>query len=248
MNNKKLEEKIMDQIKKGKIKVRSKYVFLAEKLGIGSAFVLSFILAILFFNLILFYLKTSDNLKYLSFGSFGFLAFLDSFPYLLVVSFIILLVIIIFIFSKTRFSYKKSFRDSVIAIILLILIGGGVLAYTDFSKNIEENSFNRGLGSVFRPFLQRGMEMRDRGMAGRIYQVAENYLIVETPHGQQKISLEVIKEKQNFKKGDFIISIGERRGDLFIAFDIKVLDPSEMPMIGRGIHRRFDSPLYPPIK
>jgi len=59
-----LEKNVMDKIKTGRVKLRSRYVFLAEKLGLGSALALSFMLAALFFSLFLSYLKASDNLVF----------------------------------------------------------------------------------------------------------------------------------------------------------------------------------------
>ena len=47
-----LENKIMSKIKSGKIKLRSRYVFAAQKLGLGGALVLTILLAILFFSLV----------------------------------------------------------------------------------------------------------------------------------------------------------------------------------------------------
>jgi hypothetical protein len=41
MNDEKLENSIMGKIKSGQVKLKSKYVFLAEKLGLGTAFTLS---------------------------------------------------------------------------------------------------------------------------------------------------------------------------------------------------------------
>ena len=45
-----LEARIMKKIKDDKISFRSKYVFLAQKLGLGGGFALSLVLAILFLN------------------------------------------------------------------------------------------------------------------------------------------------------------------------------------------------------
>lgn len=137
-------------------------------------------------------------------------------------------------------------RNAIVVIIFLILIGGGVLAYTDFSKGVEERSFSHGPESIFRPFFQRGLEERDRGVAGKVYEINGEYLVIETPHGQQRLSLEKIKENHDFKKGDFIISVGERIGDIFFAQRIKILDQEKLPMINRGIHRRFDLSIRPP--
>ena len=63
-----LETKIMKKIKDDKISFRSKYVFLAQKLGLGGGFALSLVLAILFLNLAFFTMKASGTLEFLSFG------------------------------------------------------------------------------------------------------------------------------------------------------------------------------------
>jgi len=76
-----LETKIMKKIKDEKINFRSKYVFLARKLGFGGGLALSLLLAILFLNLAFFTMKISGSLEFLSFGMIGILAFLESFPY-----------------------------------------------------------------------------------------------------------------------------------------------------------------------
>jgi hypothetical protein len=119
MQDEKLENSIMGKIKSGQVKLKSKYIFWAEKLGLGTAFALTVILSILFFNLILFYLKETDNLKYLSFGKFGIFAFLESFPYLLVVVFIVLIVLAgcfiqeaVRIFSHRNGCFNHDFRGS----------------------------------------------------------------------------------------------------------------------------------------
>ncbi|GAI87207.1 unnamed protein product, partial [marine sediment metagenome] len=46
-----LEAKVMKKIKDGKINFRSRYIFLAKKLGLGGGLTLSLILAALFLNL-----------------------------------------------------------------------------------------------------------------------------------------------------------------------------------------------------
>ena len=102
--NHNLEDKVMESIKGGNVKLRSRYLFLAEKLGLGSALVLTILLAVLFFSLVLFYLQATDNLWYLSFGSRGIYAFLESFPYFLVVALVILILLSDWILKKSGVS------------------------------------------------------------------------------------------------------------------------------------------------
>ena len=84
-------------------------------------------------------------------------------------------------------------------------------------------------------------EIRDKGMAGVIYENGEGYLIVKTPRGLMDINTEKIESSllKEIKQGEFIVSIGERNGREFVAQDIRVVKKEEMPGVGRGISNRF---------
>ncbi len=240
--NNKIESLVMDNIKSGKVKLRSKYIFLAEKLGLGSAVILSLLLCILFFNLALFYLKASDNLGYLSFGSRGFFAFLESFPYLLVVSLIIFIFIAGFLFKKTEIAYQKPFGYLAIGLVVFILLSGAALAFTNIAEQIEQQTFEaRSFGFFFQPFLRQGMEDHQRGIVGRVIQIGDGYVVIQTPRATEKVDLSDVGnfDKSILVEGNFIMAIGQRDDDAFRAINLRAIDPSEMPMIRRGIHRRF---------
>jgi len=236
----KLEEKIMSGIKSGQIKLRSKYIFLSKKLGLSGALSLSVILAIFFFNLILFYMKTTDNFIYLTFGKNGFLAFLESFPYLLVIVFLLFLLFTGYLITKTDWSYKKPFKYIMLMLIMIVLLVGGVLASTSFSQRIEKQAFaNRGTGLFLKPFLKRGMGLRDSGLVGEIDEIDENYLIINTPRGKQYLDLSHLLSQQislEFEKREWIIAIGERKDNIFLTKEIRLIKNKECPMIRRGIY------------
>lgn len=240
--NNKIESLVMENIKSGKVKLRSKYIFLAERLGLGSAVVLSLLLCILFFNLALFYLKTSDNLGYLSFGSRGFFAFLESFPYLLVISLIIFIFIAGFLFKKTEIAYQKPFGYLAIGLVVFILLSGIALAFTNIAEQIEQQTFEaRSFGFFFQPFLRQGMEDHQRGIVGRVIQIGDAYVVVQTPRAIERVDLANVDnfDKDILVEGNFIMAIGQRDDDTFKAINLRPIDQSEMPMIRRGIHRRF---------
>ncbi len=233
---KELENNIMEKIKTGQVKLKSKYVFLAEKLGLGTAFALSVVLSILLFNLILFYMKATDNLEYLSFGKMGILAFLESFPYALVAFFIVLIFLAGYSITKTDISYKKPFGYIAMSLIIFIMVFGGVLTYAKVAERIERANH------PINQFLMKGsLEMRDRGIAGVVFEEGENYLIVETPQGLRNIDLtEADKEKlPEIEKGNLVVAVGEKRTYDFIAQNIKVLKKEDMPIINREIDNKF---------
>lgn len=233
----KLENSIMGKIKTGQVKIRSKYVFVAEKLGLGTAFALSVLLSVLLFNLILFYLKETDNLKYLSFGKFGIFAFLESFPYLLVVVFIFLIVLSGYLITKSDVSYKKPFGYLAIVLVLFIMIFGGVLTYTNLGREFEARA-REGMNPA-RMLLHPMMDVRENGVAGVVFEEGENYLILQTPQGLRNIDMNDLKDVPEIEKGQFVIAVGKKDGYDFKVEKIKVVNKEELPAIGRGIEFKF---------
>lgn len=240
-NNEKtnLEIDIMSKIRSGKVKFRSKYIFLAEKLGLESAFLLSAVLSVLFSSLFFFYLKATDNLEYLSFGGDGVYAFFESFPYLLVIALIIFLLASGYIFSKMDISYRKSFKYFAASFIVFTVLSGGVLAYTEIPERMETEAFNeRSSGAIIRPFLKSGIEIRRSGLSGRILETGDSYMVIETPAGYQKVNMAMADLEGNlFSNGQYVVILGKRGEDDFEARRIKIASDSGMHMIRRCVHR-----------
>lgn len=239
-----IEEKIMSQIKSGKIKLRSRYIFLAEKLGIGSAFIFSVLLSVLFLALLFFYLKSSDNLFYLSFGSCGLFAFLETFPYLLLVSLVVCIFIAGFILKKSGVMYQKPFGYLVISLVSFIFLVGLILTFTNLIQKLEERSYQRmGPKKFFRPFIHQEFIEKENGTVGRIIEVGENFINIQTPLGIQKLDLSKVDcANISLKEGSFVMAVGEKDEEgNFLVEKIKVINESKMPMLRRGIHDRFGS-------
>jgi len=245
---KKIEQKVMTEIKSGRVKLRSKFVFLAEKLGIGSAFVLSALFAVLFLALTFFYLKSSDNLRYLSFGSRGFFAFLESFPYFLVVVFIVLIILTGLILKKSGFAYQKPFGRLALVLAGFIIVFGGLLTWAGIGERIERHSLERRpIGNFFRPFLQQGFGERNNGFAGRVIKVEEENILLQAPWGEVKVNLSKLEKLlvEEIKVDDFVLMVGEKNGDSFEAHFLRVITGKEPPLMRHGIEQRFPLPPAP---
>ncbi len=248
-NHSDIESKVMSEIKGGRIKLRSKYIFLAEKLGLRSALALTVMIAVLFFSLGLFYLKATDNLWYLSFGSRGLFAFLESFPYLLVAIFVLAIFAAGLIVKRSGMAYHWPFGYVALIMLGVVIVAGIVLAYTNIFERIEREAFGgcHPSGRFFRPFLRPGIEERGRGIAGRIVEVGTGFLNIQTPFGIKKIDVTYLEEAPALTPvtGTFVMMVGERQDDLFVARALRVMNEGEMPMIGREIRRRFSPEQIP---
>jgi len=250
MVNNPIEEKVMAQINSGRVKLRSRYIFLAEKFGLGSALALSVLLAVLFFDLVFFYLKSSDNLGYLSFGSYGWLAFLESFPYGLVALLLILMFAAGFIIKTSDWAYKQSFGHLAMALVGSVVLAGTVLAFTNVAEQIERAAYGpMGPGRMFRPLLERGINNRQRGLAGKVVVIGRDFVVVQTPQALITIDTsDLTRVPDGLATGTFVMSVGDRFENTFKAKGIRIMPDEEAPMIRRGVGRRFDFfPLPPPL-
>ncbi|OGH87637.1 MAG: hypothetical protein A3J93_03910 [Candidatus Magasanikbacteria bacterium RIFOXYC2_FULL_42_28] len=235
--------KVMEKIKGGSVKLRSKYVFILEKLSANGALVLVVALAALFFCLVIFYLKTSDNLAYLSFGRRGFNPFMQSFPYLLCGAFVGLIGAGVYIFKKSATGFQYPVKYVITALVVVVVAVGALLAYIDVGERFERRVFEKRDfgGRMFRPFLRSGLDERAGGIAGRVVQVREGGALIQTPRGEETVDLTKLENSlsENLSDGMFIVAVGDRRGKLFLARAARIITADEMPMIGRGVNRRF---------
>ena len=175
-----------------------------------------------------------------------FFAFLESFPYLLVISFIILVLVAGYIVKTSDWSYKKPFGYLAISLSGFIIIFGSALAFTNIAEQMENEAFGpRPMGRFLRPFMMHGLNERNSGILGRIISVIpeENLLIIQTPCGLKRINVSKLEEPEVIgliRPDIFIRAIGEKRGKDFIATSLKILPDDQIPpMIGRGIRRQF---------
>lgn len=236
----------MEKISSGDIKQRSRYLFIAEKLGLGGAVVISVVLGAVFCALLFFYLHATDNLIYLSFGQRGVYAFLESFPYLLVLSFIVVIMVAALLFRRidTPIIYKKPVRYVTLVLIIFVVFGGAVLTITRITDRIEENSYRGHMtGMFFRPFLRGGFRDPHRGVVGRVVEVGDGVVVLQTPRGLQKVNISGARTllNQSIEVGMSVIAVGEQRADVFIAERLRIVHEEDIPLIFKGIHRRFDS-------
>lgn len=235
-----LEGKIMKDIKSGKVALRSKFVFLLEKIGVGGAIALFSLMAALFFSLAFFYMNETDHLEYLSFGSRGIYAFLESFPYLLIISFIFIMAVAGLILKKSGFLYKKRFGWLALGLLGLIIILGTGLAFTSLAEKLERHTFeNRPGANLMHPFLDQGIGKRGHGIAGKISDIDGMNITIYTPRGSEMIDVSKVADNKvlGLEIENFIAAVGAREAEIFKAIDLRIVDEKRMPMQRRGIER-----------
>lgn len=246
INKKNFEKEIMDKIKSGKVSIKSKYIFLAEKLGFSSVLIFSIILLVLFLSLLIFYFKSTDNLFYLTFGSRGLSAFLESFPSFLIIYFIIIFFVTGLLLSKTEIAYKKSFSYLVIIFLLFIFSVSSLFAFSGMNRQIEYHFFNPNspVGKKFRVFSENIDQNREHSIAGMVLYFEYPEVIVQLPVFENEVIVDLSKlenKKIVLEKGQFVIFLGDGLGERkFIAKDFKIVDEGDLSLIRNRTRENID--------
>ena len=207
-----IEAKVMKRIKDEKISFRSKYVFLAKKLGLGGGFILSLVLAVLFFNLTFFTMKVSGNLEFLSFGRMGILAFLESFPYHWILIGLLFFLVSSTILSRYDISYKKPFK-AILAVLFGIVFVLGILLAVSGTNEVIEEKVVPGRTPIL-CFLYKRMKVAcNNGLVGEVIQIRSDGIVVETGD-KRKVFVELtedtlLPEGSDPKIGERICVVGK---------------------------------------
>ncbi len=207
-----IEAKVMKRIKDEKISFRSKYVFLAKKLGLGGGFILSLILAVLFFNLTFFTMEVSGNLEFLSFGRMGILAFLESFPYHWILIGLLFFLVSSIILSRYDISYKNPFK-AILAVLFGIVFVLGILLAVSGTNEVIEEKVVPGRTPIL-CFLYKRMKVAcNNGLVGEVIQIRSDGIVVETGD-KRKVFVELtedtlLPEGSDPKIGERICVVGK---------------------------------------
>lgn len=224
-----LEQKIMGEIASGRVTVRSRYLFMAEKLGLGSAMILTALLASLLLAMILWYMKDSGTLSYLSFGSDGLLAFWESFPYGLIVSAIIVFLLAGYLVKKSGWVYQIQFGTIVVGIVAILSIIGLALTFTNLPAKIGREEFAPAK-PLFRPILP-SHKMGRGGMMGKVVIWNNPKGVILTPHGNRVIDAQFapLSEREPIIVGVQVMLVGRPEDGIFLVRHIRVVPEDRLP-------------------
>lgn len=222
-----LEQTIMSEITSGQLTMRSRFVILAQKFGMGSAVILTVLVAALVFTVILFYLVSADSLTYLEFGNPGIWAFLESFPFPLVITLILLIFLAGRLLAATGRVYRYSYGVVALVLLSVILVSGFGLAATNVAEHIANQR-------VFKPMMHPQLGQHARGVAGKVILINEKIIIVRTPRSAVPVNTTEIRwraQQVQPEVGMFIVAVGQWQGSEFMASQIKIMRPEDLRLL-----------------
>ncbi len=211
-----IADTIKNKIKKGEITMRSKLSIWLEKLGIDSGIFVIIVLLVIAAGFIFYWSNNNNDLLFGGYGRYGFLSFIQSFPYLLLFIFVSLFMSLAFLFRKFDLSYKKPFIAILSVIFLFVLIFGWFSTRQNFGKRLYQQN-SRMFGA--------GMKNNQNSVFGKVILVEKNSITIET---NDTLKIKIITNKNTHfpfgfpEVGDTIRSTGNRKNDNFYSIGIRV--------------------------
>jgi len=221
-----LSSRVLERIQKQKINMRSKWIFIAEKLGLESGLLLSVLIAIFMIGLAFYILDENGIFEFSEFGFKSFRVFLDNIPFDIAAFAIVFLLVSEIIIRKFDFSYKKYFKYLPYLVFTFVIVGGVVMYKIDYGRELFEREKAGSLSILYSNKITKNPR-GERAIIGKITQISERMYVIQTPQGQiYQVNYFLPSESPSheiFFEGQIVKIIGRRNGEIFQAEDMRTV-------------------------
>lgn len=227
-----LSKAIMQKIKSGGVKMKSRWIFYAQKLGLRSGFILLITVMALFINIFLYILKQNGALEFLDFGVTGLDVVLSNVPYDIFLLVIVFAVLANLILKTFDIEHKKYFYTlSVVSVV--IATGCGVAVFSSgINDTIREKIQHEkmSLPMVNKFYKQDRLQLNDdNSLIGQVVSydidVKDQPFMVITKNGEM-ITVQCencLKHFNNIDIGQIIKAIGQMQNNQFVAQQVRLM-------------------------
>lgn len=135
----KLKDEIMSQIKDGKLSMKARWIYVAQKIGLRSGLTLTLLVSAFLINLFLFYIKANELWPSLHMGDSFSQRLFHNLPYPLFFLMLLSFVVLNFLIKKTDIFYKIPKSVMIALIILLLFFIATILFCCGFNGHMQLN-------------------------------------------------------------------------------------------------------------
>lgn len=250
MNNhpKSISENVLDKIKKGEIKMRPKLYFILKMILLTLGVIIFFLLTFSLVSFIVFTLRANGVWFLPGFGLPGIRAFFVSLPWILILIVLPLILILELLAKKFAFVYRRPIVYSILAIIVVVIIGGFFINRTQFHPALFREAQKGGLPVVGKFYRDFGMPRFRNVHHGLVSEMTDNGFLLETPKGEVLTVIVASDTRfpfnEDIKENDIVVVLGDRDDHTVRAFGVRKVDdefdilpqrrgPAPSPMPGR---------------
>ena len=136
-SNNSIRDQIFTAIQSGQVAMRPRWHFVLRGVLLASGSIFLVLALVYLASFILFMLRQSGAFFVPIFGSRGWYAFFLSAPWLLIILAAIFIVALEFLVRHYSFAYRRPLLYSVATILLLVTVGGSIVAATPFHRRLS---------------------------------------------------------------------------------------------------------------
>jgi len=225
-NEKSISETVLDEIKRGDIKMKPKIYFILRVflLVLGIIAVSAFILYLISF--IVFSLRVSGVWFLPGLGMLGVKLFLFSLPWLLIIISLLLIIILEILARYFKFVYQRPIIYSVLAIIIIIVLATFVIGKTQLHSGLMGRAQQGCLPLMGKFYRDYGVLKSQNMHKGIVLEIIGSGFIIEANRGRILkviISSDTYLSKKEIEKGDKIMVIGLVEDDIIKAEKVLII-------------------------
>lgn len=223
-----LADAIVGKIRNDDIRMRSRLSVWAEKAGLKSLFVGLLFFLTLIAGLIVLWISLNSDLLISGYGAYGILSFIESFPYIPIIVFTGVFVVMVRILRRYDFSYKKPLLITLSVLMIIVVLSAYLL-----NKTPQSRSILYGGGQRLRMIGGSGTNF----VTGHVKSIDGQIISLETV---DNITVPVILSDTTHipvgspSAGDLIRSVGVWEGESFQAAGVRVFQDGQNPGPGPG--------------
>ena len=201
--NKIIEDRVFEAIQSGKVRMKPRWYFTVQKLGIALAAFVALITLMFLASFMVYVLRENGVWFAPGFGAWGWYLLFASLPWVLVVISLILLAVFASLLRQYPFVYQRPLLYPLLAAVIMLLVGSVLINLTPFHREFSEYPFATNLYRGYEADtanIHRG-EIVSFTMSGFVMQdFLGNTTSVALPPGA---AIDV-------RAGDFVVVLGSR--------------------------------------
>jgi hypothetical protein len=235
-NGKTIKEKVLEAIASGRAKMRPRWQFVLRAVLLATGAVLLLLLLVYLVSFTVFTLRVTGVWFAPLFGSRGWLTFVRSLPWLLVILSAVFVVVLEVLVRRYSFAYRKPLLYSVLGIVLIVTVGGFAIVpwHRDFFRSARENRLPFA-GPFYRDFGLRRFGDVHRGTIVSV--TLEGFVMMkDAERGTSTVVIAPgarIPSVPGFAAGDPVVVFGDERGDGRIeAYGVRRLNAEDDIFVG----------------
>lgn len=222
-----VSQKVLEKIRTGRVKMKSKLLFVLEKLGIKSVFGLLLIIAILIISLMIFLIQQQSSSQFLGLSSKAIFPFLSDLPWSWLFIAIIFILLATVIFRKFTLAYRQTLKRSAFGLLATAIIIGSLLSLTGFHQAMAAKAAELDISllkSVYRRALSCDFN-QEYLLIGKVISIdKENRTAEVITVGHQPMTIQLFSDTKIVARpeiGDIFGAVGYKEGSLFYAQGVR---------------------------